>query len=910
MKPPSCLACVGANWPSRGFTQIEGSGGTRVLIVGEASGEAESNDELPFRPYAESGSVMERAFARLGLPRDMFRITNVLRCRPPANKLAGAPYEAAAIASCRPHLEAEIRSFQPRAILAVGGVAAKALTGLSGPRLGIDSIRGFILPSIYGVPIIPTWHPAYLRRGKMGYLGVLIADIQRAVEVARNGAPKAPPTHYITSPSAIDVMNFVDQLRDVGPEALLAFDIETDYSHAEDEEAVPLHEQRITLVQFSLSPTYGIAIPWTDANVRDIQRILVSPNPKVGHNAWQFDVPRLRAAGCKILGIVDDSMWAWHHLQPDLPRGLQSMVSHYCPEIGPWKHTSGMDLATYGCIDVDVLQRVWPRLRADLEQRDVWRGYERHVRNFWPILERMSQRGLPVSVERQQEFAAYLKGELGRIDQGVQALLPDSLRNCSPTNGFVREPKVTEGLTRRTFLVQPVHRGLCACVTEDGEITKKCPSCKGRGYVKQKISDALVAKERWCRLLPFKASQLQLVRYMRHRGHRVPKAIGENRDTTGKLQLERMAKETKDPLYAKVLEYRSVEKMLSTYIWALSPIDNRVHAEFKFSPATGQLAASNPNVLTIPNISAGKKGTRFAAGFRRTIHAGPGRCIAEVDMSGFHTSTFAFEAKDPAYFRLANVIADPHSFLTAIMLRLKTAEEMLAMDDDALRAYLSEIKGQHKTVRDGQAKPGILGYALGLGANKLFEQNRYDPDTGAGFKSKREAAGVIDTLRRVFPRGYAYQNEIRAEAQRLGRLHNAHGFHRYFWDVVHRDPRSGDAALGDDAEAAIAFNVQVDAHGMLKEAILRMQGRGWLERYRLINIVHDSVIFEPDLEDLRELLTNISAELEKPSEFLRDPVLCPDGLVVKAEAKVGWDMAEMKKPSEFLKLAGLSAARN
>src|ERR1700744_2852497 len=101
-KPASCSGCPLALHGSD-FTQPEGTGALGVMLVGEASGENEARDQLPFRPYARAGQILERTLRRLGLSRQQFPLTNVVRCRPRNNWLEGAPYEAEAIAHCQPN---------------------------------------------------------------------------------------------------------------------------------------------------------------------------------------------------------------------------------------------------------------------------------------------------------------------------------------------------------------------------------------------------------------------------------------------------------------------------------------------------------------------------------------------------------------------------------------------------------------------------------------------------------------------------------------------------------------------------------------------------------------------------------------------------------------------------------------
>jgi uracil-DNA glycosylase family 4 len=202
-KPEQCRGCPGDSWqhvipgtklltpPRTGFSQSEGHGTNGVLVVGEALGANEDADGLPFRPQAPAGSLLERAFKRCGYDRSNFRITNIVRCRPPNDYLVDAPYEFDVIQHCRPYLFTELTAMKPRCILALGGTAARELTGLSGKAAGVSYTRGYVLPCIvppaYDVPVVASFHPSFLRQGNPHLFGVLCADLRQAVEVARTG---------------------------------------------------------------------------------------------------------------------------------------------------------------------------------------------------------------------------------------------------------------------------------------------------------------------------------------------------------------------------------------------------------------------------------------------------------------------------------------------------------------------------------------------------------------------------------------------------------------------------------------------------------------------------------------------------------------------------------------------------
>ena len=179
--PPDC-PIPGAT----GMCSPEGTGSIGVLILGEALGEAEANDGLPFRPYAQAGSLLERAIRRAGFDRRQFVLWNTVPVRPPNNYLEGAPYEAAAVAWGIPQLHEIVRQYKPRCILALGGIALRAVSGLVGDYRSVSHLRGFVLPSnnMEGIPVVGTFHPAFLRRGAMPLFSVLMHDLKLAVAVA------------------------------------------------------------------------------------------------------------------------------------------------------------------------------------------------------------------------------------------------------------------------------------------------------------------------------------------------------------------------------------------------------------------------------------------------------------------------------------------------------------------------------------------------------------------------------------------------------------------------------------------------------------------------------------------------------------------------------------------------------
>jgi uracil-DNA glycosylase family 4 len=339
----------------------QGSGANGVLILGEAPGQQEDTAGIPFAPWADSGSVLERAIKRSRMDREQFVITNTVPYRPPNNWLEGAPWEHEAIAMCEPVLAETIDKFRPRCILTLGGIATRAVTGLAGRQLGVSNLTGYLLPSRYNIPTIPCFHPSYLRRGKMSLLGVLMRALKMAVMVAKGNLKVVeppiddPPPGWLLYPNEAQATAFVEEA--LNAEAL-AYDIETPWSEDEDSAEEAEGEQRVKSIQFATRRGRGIYLEWRDPYVALAKRLLSSNVPKLGWNNWRFDDPVLRANGADIRGPSHDLMWAWHHLQPDLPRGLQ-FAAGQSGWPWPWKHLSGAHAPFYGVVDVDVLHFLW-----------------------------------------------------------------------------------------------------------------------------------------------------------------------------------------------------------------------------------------------------------------------------------------------------------------------------------------------------------------------------------------------------------------------------------------------------------------------------------------------------------------------------------------------------------------------
>jgi uracil-DNA glycosylase len=125
------------------------------LFVGEAPGADEDEQGEPF--VGQAGKLLDNMLAAISLQRDSnVYIANIVKCRPPGNRNP----EAEEARACEPFLARQIQLIKPKLIIALGKVAAQNLLCSDAT---IASLRGK-LHSVHGIPLIVTYHPAYLLR--------------------------------------------------------------------------------------------------------------------------------------------------------------------------------------------------------------------------------------------------------------------------------------------------------------------------------------------------------------------------------------------------------------------------------------------------------------------------------------------------------------------------------------------------------------------------------------------------------------------------------------------------------------------------------------------------------------------------------------------------------------------------
>ena len=292
------------------------------------------------------------------------------------------------------------------------------------------------------------------------------------------------------------------------------------------------------------------------------------------------------------------------------------------------------------------------------------------------------------------------------------------------------------------------------------------------------------------------------------------------------------------PIAARLLEYRQLSKLKSTYVDALPPLvaagSGRLHTSFsQIGTATGRLSSSNPNLQNIPIRS------RLGRQIRSAFCAAPGHLLVVADYSQIELRLLAHFSQDPLLLAAYQAGGDIHRLTAAEVFGVAPAK----IDDEQRR----------------RAKAVNFGIVYGLSAFGLARQLGIPQSEAAGF------------IRRYFER-YAgvrrYIDEQLAAARVQGSVRTLWGRVRPIPDLTSRNP----AQRGFAERTAINSPLQGTAADLMRLAMLRVAARLRGGPARLLLQVHDELVIEAPATEAVEVAAAAREAMETVAE-LRVPLL-------------------------------------
>jgi DNA polymerase len=157
-----CIKCPHLAASRKSVVFGVGNPDAELMFVGEAPGADEDAQGEPF--VGAAGQLLTRIIQTMGLSRQSVYIANILKCRPdtPGQSSGNRKPTAEEMQTCIPWLHQQIDLIRPRVLVALG---ATAVEGLLGKTVGITRLRGN-WQTYRGIPLMPTYHPAYLLRNQ------------------------------------------------------------------------------------------------------------------------------------------------------------------------------------------------------------------------------------------------------------------------------------------------------------------------------------------------------------------------------------------------------------------------------------------------------------------------------------------------------------------------------------------------------------------------------------------------------------------------------------------------------------------------------------------------------------------------------------------------------------------------
>jgi uracil-DNA glycosylase len=156
-----CMKCAHLASTRKNVVFGVGNPDAQLMFVGEAPGADEDIQGEPF--VGAAGQLLTKMIQAMGLTRDQVYIANILKCRPdmPAGSSGNRKPTPEEMQTCIPYLHEQIDVIQPKVLVALGGTAVEGLLQKS----GITKLRGQ-WHTYRGIPLMPTYHPAYLLRNQ------------------------------------------------------------------------------------------------------------------------------------------------------------------------------------------------------------------------------------------------------------------------------------------------------------------------------------------------------------------------------------------------------------------------------------------------------------------------------------------------------------------------------------------------------------------------------------------------------------------------------------------------------------------------------------------------------------------------------------------------------------------------
>ena len=805
--------------------------GDSILIIGEAPG---GHEVVAGRPFVgPSGHELQDALSLAGIERTDCKLTNVIACQPPENKLdnfcmrtqrklrtkegkkSGIQLPQAA---CRGRLDKDIEGFTQ--VICLGATAGAAMRGGNPSIMGL---RGAceVLDKPWGkVKVAYTLHPSFVLRSPK-WRRTFQHDIARARRFFRDKLSWKDPEFFFPT-TVQEVVDGFHKLTEMGE--LVAYDVETD---AKD----PLNAQ-LRCIGFA-NTSFSMIVPFLsiDGKTRffgpfdesivkplTAQHLADPPFPLVGHNAGQYDrlvceqffgiTPKLSADTILLHLLADNEM----------PHNLGFVGSLYTDFTESWKsdHTAvnartDEELHTYCAKDCAVTAAVSKPLAREVRDHKQFHLVEREhlLQEVGCSMQRM---GMKVDLARLAEHESSFREKLNRSMKVCLSIAPEGF---NPNSSH----QVRKFLFGEWGLPPVKYNEKSGDPSTDDETLRKV-------YTKYDLDE-------------------------------------EKREFVRSIRL-----------------IRRYTKLISTYVKPLRNLMDsrgRIHPSYNRLPATGRYSSSSPNAQNIP-------------GFLRDIFVPEeGHVFVGADADQLELRYIAEEAGSSRLIDVINGGLDPHNETMEIVY----GPGIWSLDG-APEERAKKGKGTFKSTR-GVTKNVRYAWQYAASVPTIHEQVTSVEDENGELiyanLTHQDIRDVVYGLKRADPQIPKWWDEIRNNYRKYGFVHDTlWGRRRYFRDeekineLVNHPIQAGGASIIHEAMLELVFKrAGIGSSSLFDGENIPFDfeaGTG------LINQCHDSLLFEVPEDEGEEVAKQLQAAMTRRRRH-------GDKLTYTAEAEVGMNWLEV-----------------
>ncbi len=790
----------------KGTVPLPGEGPKSSKVMLIGMCPGEDEERLKRIFVGKSGKLLSKSLYSVGLKKIDLYISNLVKCRVKDEEGKNRPPTKDEAELCAHyHLDKEIQEIKPELIVPLGADALKYVSGSSTAK--ITKVRGKAVKSEkYGCLLFPTYHPSAILRNP-DLLQYFNKDLSALKEIMDTGkVPEAKKGNYLTIDSEEKLESLWDKLSKA---ELFTIDIETS--------SLNFLTGRIIGVSFSWKEGTGVYLPlmveyksyWKDKQLEVLAKLkeaVESNTPKVLQN-FPFDIKFFRKRGMQLNNVIADTI-LMAHLYNENMKGRYNLDDLASEFVGMTPHKD----------------------MVDEYRKGIQKERNKKIREEHKKLKKEGQ------VAKDSKPSLLKKDDISYADIPLEILAPYACLDTDKTlriYNFFNPLLEKMGLSRLFNQVTMPLAKIMADVEYQGIKVDTQLLAKLERVYGSKVAEAeasvykIIGREINLQSNP----QMQKLLFEELKLPPLRKSkTGYSTDEETLLSLK-----GKHEVVDSILAFRAVATIYATYVIGIKEKldkEDKIHANYLlFGTTSGRFSCEEPNMQNLPT-----------EGYIRNLFIPDNKdnVILDVDFEQAEVRVMANESGDQGFMEVFEKGEDIHSRVAS----------------EAMGISYEDAKKDNKARTIGKGL--VFGMNYGRGPKSIALELGIDEKDAERFQKNYLAKhkGLRDFMTRTKATVHAYKEVV-----------NMFGRRRRLLGIDSEDFKIS----GHCEREAINFLIQSTTHDILSVVTIRVYNRLKKEGYktRIINEVHDELVFDVPKTELEGVMKLIKEEMERPVTGMR-----------------------------------------